>query len=269
MDLFKTSLGRTLVVVAIVFVSLLSLKALVETLNAYRDNNEQWKNTIVVSAEGKVYANPDIAMMNFSVVSRGASVATITTENTRKMNAIVAGMKALGIDEKDIKSTSVYLNPEYDYSDDAIPNKIIGYSLSQELEVKVRQTGKTGDVLQKAITEGANQVGQVYFTIDEPEQLKSQARELAFTKAKEKAATLARQAGVSLGKIINFSDENAYYPPYMANSYEMKAQDMGMGGMSRSGEVLSSVAPVPATTPVLQPGSQAVTANVTMTYEIY
>lgn len=263
MDFLKTTLGKVLVVAASVFLVLLSVKTIVESVNIYREQSEQWKNTISVSAEGKVNAKPDIAQMNFSVVTRGTNVATITTENTRKMNAVITAIKSTGVEDKDIRSTTYYLNPEYDYSDNATPNKIIGYSLEQGVEAKVRQIDKSGDVVQKATTAGANQIGQVNFTIDEPEQLKSQARELAFTKAKEKAATLARQAGVRLGKITNFSDDNTFYPPYM-NSY--KGDDMGMGGTMNRLEAAQSA---PSMTPVLQPGSQEVTAFVTMTYEIY
>ncbi|MBI4836597.1 MAG: SIMPL domain-containing protein [Candidatus Abawacabacteria bacterium] len=273
MEFLKTVLGKVVAVLVAVFLVLLSVKTGVESLKTYKESHEYYKNTIVVSAEDKVIGVPDIAQMNFTVISKGATVAVASNDNTKKMNAVLAAVKSMGVEEKDIRTTSYYLDPEYNYDTD--PSKIVGYRAEQGLEVKVRAKDKAGEILQKATTAGANQVGQIYFTIDDPEQLKSQAREKAFNKAKEKAQTLARQAGVRLGKVINFSDDQGgYYPPmpYYGN-------EMGGGGYDKNydasatdrsfGAQVGAPAPSAPPAPVLQPGSQEVTAYVTMTYEIY
>lgn len=261
MDFFKSTLGKLITVLVAVFLIVASVKTGAEAYKAAREGKEQFKNVITLSAEGKVTAIPDIALVSLSVVSQAKNVADVTKENTRKMNAIVEAVKGMGVDAKDIKTTGYYLNPQYenqiityDRPTTTQPPKIVGYSLEQSLEIKVRQTDKAGDLIQKGTDLGANQVGQLTFTIDDPEELKSQARELALKKATEKARALATQAGVELGKVTNFSEDNFNYP----NVYSAKA-DYGMGG------AVAEAAPAPS----LQPGSQDVTVNVSVTFEIY
>ena len=258
MEFFKTSLGRTIAGLVALFLIVLSIKAAVETMGIYNDTHEAYKNTIVVTGEGKIQSQPDIAQMDFSVVSRGTSVAAVKTDNTNKMNAIITAMKTLGIENKDIRSTTFSLNPEYSWDPDGnTPQRILGYSLEQGIEVKVRMLEKAGDALQKAVDAGANQVGSIIFTIDDPAGLKVQAREKAFNQAKDKAATLAHQAGVTLGKVINFSDDSMM--PYPMNNYYSDSM------MNEAKAVAAPSMPVPN----LQPGSQDVIANVSVTYEIY
>ena len=98
---------------------------------------------------------------------------------------------------------------------------------------------------------GANQIGGLSFTIDEPEQLRQQAREKALQNAKEKAEALAKVAGVKLGKLVSFEEyaNNQAYPIYRDYALEAK----GVGG----GE-----------TPEIEPGSQDIIINVTATYEV-
>lgn len=258
MEFFKTSLGKTVAGLVAVFLIILSVKAAVETMGIYNDTHEAYKNTIVVTGEGKIQSQPDIAQMDLSVVSRGTSVAALKTDNTNKMNAVITAMKTLGIEDKDIRSTTFALNPEYSFDPDGNTTpRILGYSLEQGIEVKVRMLEKAGDALQKAVDAGANQVGAVVFTIDDPAGLKVQAREKAFTQAKDKASTLARQAGVTLGKVVNFSDDSTNPMPmnnYYSDSSYMEAKVGAAPSM-----------PVPN----LQPGSQDVIANVSVTYEIY
>lgn len=260
MDFFKTSLGKTIAILVGVFLVVASVGAGMDAYKSYREGKEQFKNTITISAEGKVTAVPDIALVSLSVVSQGNTVATVTTENNRKMNAIIEAVKGMGVEARDIKTTSYYLTPQYDNQviilDRVVPSqppKIIGYSLEQSLEVKVRQIDKAGDIVQKGTDLGANQIGQLTFTIDDPEDLKSEARAEALQKATEKARVLAQQAGVQLGKVTNFSEDNFYFPPFYA-------RDMAMGAAS-----VAEKAPAPT----LEPGSQDVTVNVSVTFEIY
>jgi len=264
MEFFKTALGRTIGILLAVFLVLLSINVAISSVKSYRDQHELYKNTIIVSGEGKVQAKPDIAQIDLSVVSRGSTVAMVTKDNTTKMNAVITALKGAGIEEKDIRSTTYYLNPQYDYNNTANP-RIIGYSLEQGLEVKIRMIDKAGEIVQKATDSGANQAGQIIFTIDEPETLLSQARAKAFDKAREKAQTLARQAGVGLGRIVSFSDDTYSYPPYPDPYYrEVSMSPAALDGVKGGGSVDDQ-----STGPILQPGSQEVVANVSVTYEIY
>lgn len=259
MEFLKTSLGKLVAALLAVFLLVGSVTALVDSITTYNTYKEGYRNTFTVSADDKVVAKPDIATVSLSVVSKGKTVMEVTKDGNKKMADIVAALKAMQIDEKDIKTSAYYLNPEQDYSIDDVPNqtpKIIGYSLTQSIEVKVRKIEQAGDVVQKATDLGANNIGNINLTIDDQDKLKDEAREKAFTKAKAKAETLARQAGVRLGKIVSFSDDTAvpYYDSYMSSYKEMP--------MSAAGGAME----VPA--PSFEAGSQDVYSSVTITYEI-
>jgi uncharacterized protein YggE len=125
-----------------------------------------------------------------------------------------------------------------------------GYQASQTLGVKVHDTGKVGDILTVATTQGANQIGGVSFTIDNPEAVRSAARAKAIDQAQQKAKELAGQLGSSLGRIAGFSEGGGYnYPPIMYAGAMMKTAD--------AAETL----PVPT-------GDQDVDVTVTLTYEL-
>ena len=78
------------------------------------------QNTITISGNGDVSTKPDLAVMDFSVVSEGKTVAAATDDNTKKMNAIVAAAKSLGVADKDLQTTGYSINPRYDYVKQAI-----------------------------------------------------------------------------------------------------------------------------------------------------
>lgn len=259
MEFLRTTLGKTLAVLLGVFLVVGTVTALVDSITSYKSYKEGYRNTITVSADDKVIAKPDVATVSLSVVSKGKTVVEVTTDGNKKMNDIVAALKAMQIDEKDIQTSGYYLNPEQDYSIERLPNqtpKIIGYTLTQSVEVKVRKVDQAGDVVQKATDLGANNIGNINLTIDDQDKLKDEAREKAFAKARAKAETLARQAGVRLGKVISFSDDTAtpYYDSYM-NTTSYKEMPMS-----------ASADAVPA--PSFETGSQEVHSSVSITYEI-
>lgn len=213
--------------------------------------NQQNQNQITVSGEGKVYAKPDVAIVSLGVNTTGATVAVVTKNNTDKMNAVIDTIKNLGIEEKDIQTTNYNLTPLYNYTEYA--GRIFqGYTLDQNVQVKIRDFTKIGDVLSEGTTNGANLVGDLQFTIDDPEQLKNEARAKAIAQAKANADNLAKASGVRLGKIINVFESNNYYPTVYSN------KALGMGG------AVSESAPAPS----IQPGQQEVTITINLTYQV-
>jgi hypothetical protein len=213
--------------------------------------NQPYARTITVSADGKVTTKPDIALIDLSVVSQSKSVKAVTQDGNVKMGLVIDAVKKLGIDSKDITSTQYNLYPNYVYPLNA-PSKIDGYNLTQDIEVKIRDLNIVDDVLDAGITAGANQVGQLTFDIDDPSAIQAQAREKAFTAAKEKAQEMAKAAGVSLGRVVTFSEDSGVQPPVFVN-YTMKAMD-------------SAGAAVPA--PSIEPGSKEMDLTISVTYEI-
>ncbi len=206
---------------------------------------------ISVSAEGKISTPPDIAYMSFGVTTGRQPNAKAATDVIKKnMTNILVAVKELGIEEKDIATESFYLSPEYDYTTGGqIPR---GFQATQTLRVKVRDLDKVGDVLTVATTAGANQAGGITFTVDNPDAMKAQAREIAIEKAKAKATVLAKNLGMSLGRMTAFSEDGAYaYPTPM-----MTKANYDMGGA-----VAQESMPIPA-------GEQEIVSNVTISYEL-
>ena len=213
--------------------------------------NNQNTNQVVVSGEGKVYAKPDVATVSLGVKIDGQDIKTITESNVTKVNNIVADMKALGIEEKDIQTTNYSVYPQYNWTQESgsVPN---GYTIEQSISVKIRDFSKIGDVLSKASASGANTIGSLQFTVDDIDKYRQEARAIAIAKAKVSAENLARQSGIKLGKIVNIY-ENSALPPIMYS----KDIAMGMGG-----------APEAMAVPTIQAGQNEISVTVNVSYQV-
>jgi len=207
--------------------------------------------TINVSAEGKVTVSPDVAKFSFSVVNEGSDPAKIANDNNVKINKAIDFIKSQGVDVKDIKTISYSLEPNYVYDEKTRRQYLSGYRLTQTVQVKVRDLNKVAVVLAGLPELGINQIGSISFEVDDPEKFLKEARDKAFDKVKTKAQEIAGKNGVSLGKIINFNEYQGGPIPYYAAE---KALDMGGGVASMA--------------PSIQPGTQEITVNVSITYEI-
>lgn len=209
--------------------------------------------TIAVSADAKVSASPDIAMLSFGIQTGRQPSAKVAMDIMKKnMAAVIEAVKKAGVEEKDIATESFWLSPAYDYvTGSQVPR---GFEASQSLRVKVRDLDKAGDVLSAATAAGANQAGSINFSIDNPDALNAAAREKAIEKAKAKAEVLAKNLGMSLGRMVGFSEGGYGMPMPMM---------MGKANMDMGGGAMAETASVP-----LPPGEQEVQTSVTLSYEL-
>lgn len=208
--------------------------------------------TITVSGTGKVSAVPDIATLNFGVQTGRQKTADGAMKIlTKRMTAIVEAIEGAGVEEKDIHTQHLSLNPAYDWNDGKRVDR--GFEARQSLMVKVRDLDEISNVLDKAVKAGANQAGSVGFTIDDPETLKEEARAKAIEDAEKKAWKLAGDLGVGLGALSGFWEETHGYGGPRVMMMEAKAMDGGFGG--------STAPPVPA-------GEQEVQVQVNLTYKV-
>lgn len=209
---------------------------------------------ISVSADAKVSATPDIASLSFGVQTGRQSTAKGAIDMIEKdMSEIIAAVKKAGIDEKDIKTESFWLNPAYDYQEGKqVPR---GYEAGQSLRVKVRDLDNVGAVLSAATAAGANQAGGVSFDIDNPDDLMAQARTEAIAKARVKADMLAKSLGMSVVKVTGFN-EGGGYPVPMAT----RNMSYGVGGGADMMMMEKSIE--------LPAGQQEINVTVSVMYEI-
>jgi uncharacterized protein len=208
----------------------------------------------VVSGEGKVSVTPDIAKVTLGIQETGSSLKTVQNSVNTKSKALTDTIKKLGILESDIMTTSYNVYPQYDYSSPT--QKITGYQISTDYEVSVKDFDKINDVLVAATAAGANVVGNVSFDLNESTKTAkmNEARSDAVKDAKSKADGLAKAAGITLGKIINVSENpNQTIRPI---SYTEKSSAVGLGGAA------------PVVQPDIQPGTTELDVTVSLSYEV-
>jgi len=247
MNLSSKNLFWSLVNLTLILVIIFGVKGLVYK-SFYKTDR-----TITVSAEGKVAVSPDIASVSFSVVSQGKDPELVQGENTEKMNTTIDFIKSQGIETKDIKTVNYNLAPQYDYGTKNFPvlrPEIVGYTLTQTVLVKIRDLSKVAPILGGLPGQGINQIESVSFDIDDPDRYLNEARREAFLKARAKAEVMAEQNGVRIRRVVTFSENQGGPIPYFERS-------LGVGG-----------APDVLPAPQIEPGTQEVTVQVSVTYEI-
>ncbi|HUD09859.1 MAG TPA: SIMPL domain-containing protein, partial [Patescibacteria group bacterium] len=173
---------------------------------------------------------------------------------------IITDLKKLGIADKDIKTTDYSINPNY--SNEVVPvmggsgqQAITGYTVTQNLEVKVKPIDKANKVVDTATADGANLVGGINFTFSDDLQktLDQQATQQAVNDAKDKAQSLANVSGIHLGKIVNVVENSNQPRPLMMSA-----------GIAGSNAVQTSTPPTNVT-----PGENSLTVDVVLYYETY
>jgi uncharacterized protein YggE len=200
-----------------------------------------------VSAEGAVTRAPDIATVNAGVVTQASNAASAMADNARKMAATVAALKRAGVADKDIRTSSLSLQPQYRYTDGQ-PPAITGYQASNQLTVTFRDIQRAGPILDALVAAGVNQIGGPDFALERPDAALDEARVQAMQKARAKAEVYARAAGLSIKRIVAIGEGGGYAP---------EPPRPMMMAMARAKEATD-----------LQPGEQKIGVTVNVTFEL-
>ncbi|HEY4521821.1 MAG TPA: SIMPL domain-containing protein [Candidatus Paceibacterota bacterium] len=235
-------------VTTLVIASLFLLVKIKTELKGYGRNFPA--STITVSGEGKVFIKPDIAKISVGVTKNNIDFVKAQKEASEIINKTIKFLKLKGVEEKDIKTTSYNIFPQYDYVRGE--QKFKGYEVSQNLEIKIRDLDKVGEILSGVAQSGANMVGSLRFEVDDMDKTKEEARKEAINKAKEKAKTLSKQLGIRFKKIVSFYESDGGFPGpvYFSEAAFGKGGDFS----------------VP--TPSVPTGENEIKINVSITYEI-
>lgn len=222
----------------------------------YFSNKQKNEDRFSVSGSGTVYAKADIANLTVGLKTDTKKTAAEATKNsTDKMNEIVKAVKDLGVEEKDIKTTNYLLNPVYNWTEKT-GQQLVGYEVSQNVTLKIRNLEKIGDIIAKTTEKGANQIGGISFTIDDEYQLRNEARALAIEKAKEKAQLIASESGMKLGEIKNVFETSQPVYDLMYSNVRKEASsvvmDQAAGGAA----------------PSIESGQNEIKVEVSLTYEV-
>ena len=218
-------------------------------------------DTITVNGDGQATLPPDVAKISFTVQNTAATVVDAQAATTKQANAAIAFVKEQGIDDKDVKTLSYNIYPQYSYPNPCSRGelcpayngtpKITGYQVSETVQVTVRDLASVGTFLGGLGKLSVQNVSGPDFSLDDSTAGYDAARADAIAKAKAQATLLSRQLGVRLGKIVNFSESSGYRPYPMI---------YGMGG--------SMMDTKEASAPSLPTGENTYSTSVSITYEI-
>lgn len=163
--------------------------------------------SITVSATGTVSAKADLARITSGVMSQAPTARDALTANTDLMKRVVAELKTAGVDAADIQTSGFTVNPQISYSKDGQPGKINSYIVSNQVDVMVRDLEKLGDVLDKLVTVGANQINGLAFEVSKADALKDEARKEAMANALRRAKLLAEAGGATVGAVQSITED--------------------------------------------------------------
>jgi uncharacterized protein len=200
-----------------------------------------------VSVTGEVSRVPDIANISAGVVTRAASATAAISQNAARMERVRAALKRAGIEDRDIQTSSINLNPEYRYQDNQAP-VLTGYSASNQVNIRFRDIRNSGRILDALVAEGANQINGPSLSIDKPEAALDEARTKALAAGRARAELYARSLGLRVGKLVSVSESGGYSGP----------QPM----------VMSRMAVAEAAATKIDPGEQQLQVTLAMTFEL-
>lgn len=149
-----------------------------------------------VEGTGQAKLAPDQASISLSVVTTGHTAQETQAENARNMQAVTEAVKALGIEDRHIKTAGITLQPEYDYRSGE--RKLKGYTAVNSVRVEVKELSKVGRVIDSALRSGANKVDSLDFSLQAPERLEQTALKNAVADARSKAEVIAAALGKSI-----------------------------------------------------------------------
>jgi uncharacterized protein YggE len=215
---------------------------------AAQDTTSEPEHTLSVSGTGSVSIKPDVADVTVGVTIQRDTAGDAAADAANVMAAVVDALKAMGIAEEDLQTTSLSLSPVYDY--DKSPYRLVGYTANNLVTVTVRDITQVGPVVDAATGAGATDVNNIIFRVQDQAAAETQAREMAVKAARAKADTIATAAGTQITGIISISETSAPVPMPM---YYGAAEDSARGAS--------------APTPVLA-GTVEVRVDVSIVYSI-
>ena len=203
--------------------------------------------TITVTGVGRASVRPDIADLRLGVTITEKTVDAARAASAKVQNAVLERLKGLGVEERDLQTSIVSVQPQYDYSQQSAPPRLVGYQFTNVVAATLREIEKVGDAIDAALGAGATNIDQMTFRVADQSGAESEARDAAVANARARADTLAAAAGVEIvgvGAIVEGGSGLIPFP-HQFERMAMAAKDAG--------------------TPI-EAGTNEVTATVTITY---
>ncbi|WP_078085961.1 SIMPL domain-containing protein [Microbulbifer mangrovi] len=213
------------------------------------DDKSRTAGTLIsISAQGEASQAPDIANLSAGVVTEADDSNAAMQANAKQMEALMQAIKKAGIEDKDVQTSGISLNPRYDYQ----PNrerKIIAYQARNTVSITVHKLDELSAVIDAMAAAGANQIHGPSFSIGEPEPLLAKAREKALEQAQARAESYAESLGTKIRRIVSISEGSH-------------------GGMPRPMARMEMAAAKDSASTPIAPGESSVSVNLELVFEL-
>lgn len=167
---------------------------------------------VTVTGEATISVAPDIAEIRIGVTSHGKNAREASEINAKQMTDVLSAIRSRGIADRDIQTSRLSLQPQYD-PNKAGPARLLGFQVTNQLTVKIRDIDRLPGILDHAIAAGANEMSGIEFEVSGESKLLDQARGAAIADARRKAELYATAAGAKLGRVVAITEEGAPTPP--------------------------------------------------------
>jgi uncharacterized protein len=272
LSMAKTRLFQTISIFMWIL-CLVAIATFVLLLKAGRVTDAADRKTITVEGKAERFVAPDIATLSFGVSEEGKTVREAQTKATEKINKALKFIEDSEIEEKDVKTTGYNVQPKYEYfyqnesgvrcySNYCPPpyyqkSEIVGYTVEQQVYLKIRDLDKAGDIISGIGSFGIGNVSGLSFEVEDLEKIQEEVKNEAIADARSKAKSRVKVLDVRLGKLVSVSDN--WTGPYYARDYAVAESRLMMAD-----NVGGNAAPAPE----IPAGENQIIATVTLVYEI-
>ena len=191
---------------------------------------------ISVTGEATISVPPDQAQIEAGASSYAKTARQASEANNNAMGQLLLALKAANIDQKDIQTSRLLLQPQYEPNHS--PPTVVGYRASNQVTVRLRDVAKVASTIDLLVGAGATDIGGVNFIVSQASKLLDDARAQAIADARRKAEIYAKAAGVTLGEPLSISEEGGSSPGPVFRA-KMTAAPMAATPIAQGEETLS------------------------------
>lgn len=211
---------------------------------------------VTIQVSERVEREPDIAQLGAGVTSLAPTASAALAETARKMDTVIARVRAAGIAARDIQTSGISVEPSYSYPARSalgdVPPRIVGYRASNNVQLRVRDLPSLGSLIDALVAAGATNVNGPHFAVEAPDSGLAGARDRALAEADRQAADYARRAGARRARLLAVTEGVANF----GRHYEMTV-------FAASSQSRASAPPTP-----VAPGMVTSAVNLVVTYEL-
>jgi uncharacterized protein len=192
------------------------------TLMAQEGESKTTAPQAKINSEGMVKAYPDVALLNFTILTEAPKAQMASLENARKAEAFLNAVKKFLHEGDTVKSTGYSINPLYTYGDKGKKPAITGYRASHGFQVRIKELARLGDLIDLAMQQGVNEIHGPIWQHSGIDALTLEASVQALQKAKQMASALAQSQGMKVKRLQKVSTM-IRVTPYPREAQPMRA----------------------------------------------